>query len=160
AQWRVQSVRGILPLRTSCRRQVGEHLDDMPLRLPELILRDFSLGHSELIPHPPLPHEIHVWRLCLDKENARLQDAKRILSPEEQSRAARFRFERDHNEFVLTRGSLRCLLGAYVDRPPTEISFEYSAHGRPRLVRLASDAPIDFNVSHSAGYSVLAFALS
>jgi 4'-phosphopantetheinyl transferase len=61
---------------------------------------------------------------------------------------------------VIARGILRELLAGYTGRQPTEIEFQYGAQGKPALRAEDSPAPrICFNVSHSHGLSVYAFAL-
>ncbi|MFY9779397.1 MAG: 4'-phosphopantetheinyl transferase superfamily protein [Candidatus Baltobacteraceae bacterium] len=107
---------------------------------------------------PPLPDygaEVHVWSVRLDEDAAALAEFAQLLAEDERERAARLRFERDRRAFVLARGALRILLGAYAGEPPAEIAFAYGAAGKPRL---ASGAPLDFNVSHSGGFALFAFA--
>jgi 4'-phosphopantetheinyl transferase len=79
-----------------------------------------------------------------------------VLSADERARAARFVFERDRYQFVTTRAVLRHLLGAYLDRDPAALEFEYDHHGKPRVIGQGS--PLEFNVSHSSNAAVLAFS--
>lgn len=101
---------------------------------------------------PPLAADaVHVWRADLD----RLSSFPLVLSAAERERAARFRFERDRARFAACRALLRRLLGSYADLDPAEVAFGYGAHGKPYLEQ---DAGIRFNVSHSHGVALLAFA--
>jgi 4'-phosphopantetheinyl transferase len=108
---------------------------------------------------PPLhDREVHVWTAALDVDEAEIADLRRLLDELETARASRFRFDRDRNAFVTTRGILRRLLAHYVGGRPDEIRFAYGEFGKPSL-RDAS-APIRFNVSHSEGIALLAFSRS
>jgi len=103
--------------------------------------------------------EIHVWRARLDCEAAILKQFEATLAPDERDRARRFHFERDRDSYTASRGLLRELLARYVGRAPAEIEFEYSALGKPSLRATHSEQPIRFNVSHSHGMALFAFAL-
>ena len=82
----------------------------------------------------PLAHdEIHVWHQSLARGPAEVADFRSLLSPDELQRADRFRFDRDRNRFIVSRGTLRTLLGSYLNRPPEELRFDISAYGRPTL---------------------------
>jgi 4'-phosphopantetheinyl transferase len=86
--------------------------------------------------------EVHVFPLDVD--------AGRFagwLTPDEMERASRFRFERDRNQYIVCRGTLRELLG--VGEP-----FVYGAWGKPYLV----GSEVRFNVSHSDGMGMIAVA--
>jgi len=77
------------------------------------------------------------------------------LSDAERDRAARFRFEPDRERWTRAHAILRCLLGAYLRREPQAIEFALGAHGKPSVL---GDG-IDFNLSHSAGMALFAFAI-
>ena len=102
--------------------------------------------------------EIHIWRANLDFAPAVLDRARALLSPDEESRAARFHFARDRDHFTACRGALRELLGAYLNIPPGALEFCYGIHGKPALRGDNSQLPIRFNLSHADGLAVLAFA--
>ncbi len=102
--------------------------------------------------------EIHVWRMSRERGSAELMALRRLLSADEERRAARFRFDTDRNEYIVSRGVLRTLLGSYVDLPPEKLGFAYTEYGRPSLVAPGSDTTLDFNISHSGDQVLLAFA--
>lgn len=103
--------------------------------------------------------EIHVWRAYLDCEESVLRQFECTLSTDERSRAARFSFERERNTFVATRGVLRELLGRYLNFSPADLAFEYNSRGKPFLRAKQLALPVEFNVSHSHGVALLAFAV-
>jgi 4'-phosphopantetheinyl transferase len=87
----------------------------------------------------------------LDDRDARPLGA--LLSADELSRAAAFRFERARSRVVAARGLLRMVLGERLGLDPRRIEFSYSEHGKPRL---AGDTGLRFNLSHSNGLIALA----
>jgi phosphopantetheinyl transferase len=103
--------------------------------------------------------EIHVWRAYLDCGEAVLRQFEATLSTDERARAARFYFPRDRNTFIATRGVLRELLGRYIKHPPADLEFDYSPRGKPFLRGQSLELPVEFNVSHSHGIALLAFAV-
>jgi 4'-phosphopantetheinyl transferase len=96
--------------------------------------------------------DVTVWWGHLDGAADRLE---RLLSPDERSRAAAFRFPRDRSRFVAARGWLRKLLGDHLGLDPRRIEFDYGKHGKPRLAD--GEVELRFNVSHSNGVVALAF---
>jgi len=113
-------------------------------------------------PSPPglelAENEIHIWRAYLDSQGTSLGRLAETLASDENERARRFFFERDRNRFVTSRGTLRELLGKYLSCLPKEIEFEYSSQGKPSLRKQGPGRPIRFNVSHSHGLGLFAFA--
>ena len=75
--------------------------------------------------------EVHVWRAYLSLAPDVLQRLEATLTPDERSRAARFVFPEDRGNFIAARGILRELLGAYLQRPPASLAFEYGLRGKP-----------------------------
>jgi 4'-phosphopantetheinyl transferase len=86
--------------------------------------------------------EVHYF--SLDVEAKRFVG---LLSADEHERAARFRFDRDRNRYIVCRGTLREMLGV-------RARFVYGRYGKPRL----EDSDIRFNVSHSHGVGMIAIA--
>ncbi|MBL8912625.1 MAG: 4'-phosphopantetheinyl transferase superfamily protein [Archangium sp.] len=76
----------------------------------------------------------------LEPSRAPLAEWLEKLSGEEQTRAARFKFEADRAAFIATHGLLRAAL---LERG-VEPQFAFGPHGKPRLVSGA----VHFNVSH------------
>ena len=100
------------------------------------------------------PDEVHVWCADLRQLAGRAAEFELILSPEERQKAARFYFADDRERYVSARGLLRTLLGAYLRKPPAELSFSYNAWGKPAL----SDCALEFNLSHSRDLALYALA--
>jgi len=102
--------------------------------------------------------EIHVWQAWLDRDADALARFEAMLSPDEIARANRFHFEKDKNHYIMARGVLRDLLGRYLGHTPTVIEFSYGEHGKPALGGPQATSGLSFNLSHSAGLAVYAFA--
>jgi 4'-phosphopantetheinyl transferase len=99
---------------------------------------------------------VHVWWLALHQASeAEVRNCTAVLHREELARAARFKVEGARAAFVLTRGTLRRLLAAYLRTDPQLLEFRTTQHGKP----VSDQAPnLGFNVSHTDGLAVLAFA--
>ena len=101
-------------------------------------------------------HEVHVWRVDVPSwSGAALATLAELISADEKERAARFVFSRDRDRFVLARGTLRMLLGHYLTIDPAVLCFVYNDYGKPML---ADDSTLHFNLSHSGGLILYAFA--
>lgn len=74
-----------------------------------------------------------------------------ILSRQEQQRHAALRRPDDRERFLLGRGALRRLLGAWLQLAPVAVPIESGPHGKPRC----PGGP-EFNVSHSGDLILLA----
>jgi 4'-phosphopantetheinyl transferase len=100
------------------------------------------------------PSEVHIWHANLVSETSSGQNYPSraidsflpLLSADEQQKADRFRFDKDRHKFMIARGLLRTILSQYLESPPDQIEFSYSAKGKPSL---AADCSLFFNVSHS-----------
>ena len=77
-----------------------------------------------------------------------------LLSTNEHTRAQRFISDDVRDRFIIGRGLLRTALGQHLNRAPESLVFDYGAQGKP----IISDAPLHFNLSHSADMLLLALA--
>lgn len=110
------------------------------------------------------PHSLYltdqkpqVWQADLLTDEPLQQTLWACLAPDEKERANRFRFAKDKDCFVLTRGILRHLLGRYLQQDPKTLSFTYGPQGKPFLEAQPS---LHFNVTHSGELALFAFALN
>ena len=99
--------------------------------------------------------EVHLWRVAMDGSAGHLSGYAAVLSDEERIRAERFRFDRDRNLYVLSRGALRLLISGYTGLRSDALAFRFGSQGKPAL---DADSDLEFNLSHSGGLCVLAFA--
>jgi 4'-phosphopantetheinyl transferase len=118
----------------------------------------FQLGAQLTLP----ADEVHLWRIDLATVAPGEQRWRQILSADERTRAERFHFARDRQYFTATRALLRTVLAGYVASDPKQLEFRYSEKGKPSLHASLnaghSGNQVEFNVSHSGGLALLAFA--
>ena len=124
---------------------------------------------------PRLPGREQVLLISapLDLPRARLDQLAASFTPHEQARAARYATQELRDRWSAARGLLRALLAALTGGEASRIRFRYREHGKPELdpqsvPPLPPDlpggaggpggAPLDFNVSHSKGRAMFAFA--
>ncbi len=121
-------------------------------------------NHSEMTPrdlsepprwnptpaHPELPAEaVDIYLASLDPQAALVEKLESTLSDDERSRARRYLRARVGRRFVVARGTLRALLGAYLNADPAALRFEYNEHDKPSLAEEFRGAELCFNLSHS-----------
>ncbi|TDP77340.1 4'-phosphopantetheinyl transferase [Bradymonas sediminis] len=112
--------------------------------------------------------EVEVWRLELRQPRRLIDLLFEQLSGDEQARARRFRRPRDFDAYVVTRGVLRQLLSAYLGRAGVSVAAQAvglgrGRHGKPQLLAdpvVGADAALEFSVSHSGDFALLAFGRS
>lgn len=97
--------------------------------------------------------EIHVWRFKL--AGATRKDEARALTDEERQRAECMVSEDVRNTFVASQSALRALLSGYTGKPGRDLEFAREQHGKPVL---ASSRAVEFNLSHSGDWGVIAVA--
>lgn len=100
------------------------------------------------------PNEVHIWAINKKEHINKLPLYWDILNTSEKEKAAKFRFESDHNCAVISRGILKNILGNYLNKTPKNIEFKLGEYGKPTL-KETSD--IEFNISHSKDSIVMAF---
>lgn len=106
----------------------------------------------------PGPAEVHVWRASLRQSETTVERLLHTLARDEQERAARFHFQKDHDGFVVARGALREILGRCLRVEPAQLRFSYSSYGKPALIAAPGWPDLHFNVSHSHELALLAVA--
>lgn len=101
-------------------------------------------------------NEVHVWRVFINTTNFQSKSLLETLSADELTRAEQFHFKKDQRRFIMARGILRNILGHYLQRKPSEISFEYTSHGKPVLATDDGCDILSFNLSHSGEIALYA----
>ncbi|MDQ3021351.1 MAG: 4'-phosphopantetheinyl transferase superfamily protein [Bacteroidota bacterium] len=98
-------------------------------------------------------NEIHIFQSTLEKTSAEIKNSETILSNDELTKAYRYKFEADKNNYVVCRALLRSVLSEYLSIPAAHITFFYSEKGKPYI----NNSSIKFNLAHSNNYTVFAF---
>jgi 4'-phosphopantetheinyl transferase len=121
------------------------------------ILEAATTTSSEWIAGPLAPaisdREVHVWKVDL-RGNAS-ETMLSLLSDDEQIRAARFHFGKDRECYRIAHGSLRLILGRYLNLPPAELHFGQTEFGKPFLTNNETSGLL-FNMSHSGDFALIA----
>jgi 4'-phosphopantetheinyl transferase len=84
-----------------------------------------------------------------------------VLDDDERTHAARFLRREDALRHAAARAALREALGKRLGMPASALRFERDGLGRPRLAKLGkvtTDTEIDFNLSHSGRFALIAIA--
>ena len=102
------------------------------------------------------PEDVHVWRICLDRDLSYVNTLFQTLSSDERQKAESYRIDDDSNRFVVARGTVRKILGEYLNSGPEQIRFSYTRYGKPFLKQEGNN--IRFNVTHSRGLALFAVA--
>lgn len=110
------------------------HTSSWPMAPPRLTLCD---------------SDVHVWRVSLNQSEARIHSLLPLLAPDELSRAERFHFRKDRQNFITSRGMLRIILGRYLSVEPRLLRFCYSTYGKPSLSPDLNGEGLRFNLAHA-----------
>ncbi len=106
---------------------------------------------------------VEVWRVDLRHLGS---DPLRLLDAAERARAERIANPARRALWMRARGTLRMLLGGYLERPPAGLEFVHGKHGKPALAGAEPQAPggppsrepaLHFNLSHSGPLALYAF---
>ena len=107
------------------------------------------------------PEDVSIWRLDLPlsydcpRERNQVAACYAGLDAAERSRADRYRVVGERIRFVITRATLRQVLGAQTGVPASAIHFTTIRNGRPALF----DYPgLSFNVSHAGDHALIALS--
>ena len=101
--------------------------------------------------------EVHLWRVNLAAIGANESRWQAVLSDDERSRAARFHFPTDRQNFVAARALLRMILAGYLATDPNLLTFAYSKKEKPCLGPEHAGSEVNFNLTHSGGVALFAF---
>src|SRR5215469_5528851 len=146
--------------RESLRHSLG--MIPNPARVPDRDLRrlnfDFT-GETALAIEPLNDRDLHLWHANCSRGRRQVHRFVDLLSTDERERMARFRFEPDREDFAFARGMLRTLLGHYLGIAPAEVRFSLLLHGKPSLALPHRASRVQFNLSHSLGYVLVALCL-
>lgn len=103
--------------------------------------------------------DVHAWTVPLDVSQHAYDELFATLAANEIVRASDFRFEDPRRRYVVARGTLRQLLGDYLDLQPSAIELAVDSNQKPHLAGKNAGSGLHFNVSHSGSLAVIAFAL-
>ncbi len=105
------------------------------------------------------PDIVDVWGIPLDPEQHNLPGFLELLSDDELQRVDSCASTARYNEFVITRGHLRNIIGRILDKPPRDLVFEPGNHGKPFLAGRDQRRGVSFSVSHTQDLALIAVTL-
>lgn len=111
----------------------------------------------ELEKPPPGGPRVEICLCHLSPQEMGWEAHSTALSTEEAQVASRFVFDEHRRRFVQSHRALRNILGRHCGLAPQNVEFRLGAHGRP-CVRNAN-VPLDFNMSHTGDWAVIAVSL-
>ena len=115
-----------------------------------------SSGSSPLAVLDLAPHQVDIWRARLDLPTDSLKTLEATLSADEIQRADRFHFQGHKDRFIAAHGCLRDILARYHHWEPAQLDFSANDHGKPALSTDSSERKMDFNLSHSDDFALVA----
>ena len=124
------------------------------------VSHDMNITHSnvEIAGLAPAEDEVQLWRVDLEAVRAEEARWQEVLSSDERNRAARFHFPHDRQRFVASRAWLRTILAGFLEIDARDLRFSYSKKDKPFVGPAHADSGITFNMSHSGGIALYAFA--
>jgi 4'-phosphopantetheinyl transferase len=100
---------------------------------------------------------IDIWLCELSDIQDQNQHFLELLSTEEQSRAARFKFAIHRNRFITSHGFMRTILAKYLQIKPQQIEYKKGEQGKPSLAH-PQTITLQFNLSHTEDLAILAIS--
>ena len=102
--------------------------------------------------------DVHVWLAVPDetRDPEVINAGKALLSPEEQTRHARFRFTHHRHDFLIAHALVRNTLSLYASVEPADWQFSFNQHGRPEIADPHYRHRLRFNLSHTQGLVAVA----
>jgi 4'-phosphopantetheinyl transferase len=104
------------------------------------------------------PEDVHVWRVRLDVPHPAVARFAASLPQDERADGERLAFDHLRRRFLVRRGALRRIIGAYLVMPPEDVHLERGERRKPRLGGAHVRSGIRFNATHSEELALVAVA--
>jgi len=101
--------------------------------------------------------EVHIFLVEFNLFNS--EECMQFLTKAECERAEKLKVKDKREQFVITRCVLRNILSQCIDKPTHEIHLSYGEHGKPKIRDTLNNKAIEFNISHSGAYALIAITL-
>lgn len=106
-----------------------------------------------------LENHIDIWQVDIDKQLLNIDKFRKALSSDEIARANKYLKSTNCDKFIISRGSLRFILSAYLKCPPSGIRFKLTESNKPEIDGQPG-LDLHFNLSDSADRVLIAVATS
>ena len=100
-----------------------------------------------------------IYVLLLNFSMLNYQDYMTYLSDDEIQRVDNINNKIKKNQFVISRAIVKKLLSKYLSKIPNQIEFSYNKHGKPFVPEKYNNHSLEFNISHSDIYGLIAITL-
>ena len=122
------------------------------------LISDNKIMKNELFNIPIIQNkEVNIWQINFYVSEKEIAFLYSFLSQDETKKASKFKFKKDRNCSIITRGALRLLSGQYLNLNPKDITFKYGDFGKPYF---DLESTLKFNVSHSGNMAIIGFVLN
>jgi 4'-phosphopantetheinyl transferase len=91
---------------------------------------------------------VDTWKVDVAAHCQYIGQFSKVLTPDEMARARRYLRKQDHDNFIISRASLRFILSKYLQVSPVEIRFQSGKNNKP-LIAYPGQTGINFNLSDS-----------
>ena len=102
-----------------------------------------------------VPNGIEVWLIRFNLQAPISREDLLLLSEQERAQALRFHRHADQLRSIVTRATLRSILGKKLMRSPGKLRFSANPYGKPYLL---GDTNLEFNVSHAGRFALIALS--
>ena len=82
-----------------------------------------------------------------------------LLSNNEIERAGKMKSSEKEHQFIIARGIIKKILANTLEKEPYQIELLYNQHGKPFINEKYNNYTIEFNISHSGFYGLIAITL-
>lgn len=106
--------------------------------------------------HRPDDREVTVWKINLDPDDRTADGLRGHLAPDELERLERLDRTPVGRRWLVSRGALREILAAELGTSPPSVRLELGPHGRPGFDPETHQTDLDFNLSHSGDFALMA----
>jgi 4'-phosphopantetheinyl transferase len=100
--------------------------------------------------------EVHVWTTRFLDDDSITNQLLGLLDRDERARAAGFSYRQHRMRFIQFHAIARQILGGYLGLRAADVTFAHGPHGKPETRASGGRADIQFNLSHSGDYCLLA----
>ncbi len=115
---------------------------------------ELPAGHSV---SGPEANAIHLWAFSVDPSSGFKERCRQALPPNELQRIDFFKFPNAKENFLISQGGLRLLLGAYLEMEPLDVRIGRQPKGKPFSL---DDPNLHFNMSNSGKWVSYAVSTS
>lgn len=116
-------------------------------------MADWQQAHN---PQDMADNEVHVWMFHMNTTPPGIKRCYPLLSADEKERSERFVHFMHRKRYIASHGFLRLVLARYLQIEPQYIEYDKKDHNKPILKRAVHGEGLQFNLSHSNHFAMLA----